>query len=343
MYCHNVRMRRACHSVHVPVSKTDVECQKSWLFKKLHGSIFDKNSMIARFSTDARFGMDFAINKCTSQICKGRVESVDTKVGFSTEFTALKLRYVALKEQVANQIEIHDHLVRVVGPNIRSRYMMLVGQYEYRVFELEIEIARWKRRFTLRQAAINMGLKADYLAIEAQLDREFAEYIGRINRNIEEIKKSSLIFHGAKLSDKENTELRIAYLTAVKLLHPDLNPGLPDAAINLWHEIVKAYDAKDWAHVRYLASLAKEVAEGEKAFNTSHDGMSALREACGRLQERSKEVQARTDELKKHLPFTYDVLLDDEEALEKRREELKDQIREREESVRDYEQEWKNV
>ena len=48
--------------------------------------------------------------------------------------------------------------------------MMLVGQYEYHVYELDADIARWKRRFTLRQAALNIGEKLDYLAIEQQLN-----------------------------------------------------------------------------------------------------------------------------------------------------------------------------
>ena len=270
---------------------------------------------------------------------------MDTKgsqVGFNREYSGLQLRYNALKEQVANQIEILNNQVNVVGPNIRSRYMMLVGQFEYRIYELDADIARWKRRFTLRQAALNMGEKPDYLAIERQLDEEFAEYLAKIEANVKEIKTASLLYHSRKMGDSDYTDFRVLYLDAVKLLHPDLNPNLPQAAKDLWNEITKAYEARDWAQVKYLAGLAKEVAEGERAFDASADGIAALRGACERLQERSGEIQAEMEELQKHLPFTYDVLLDDEELLEKRREELKEQIREREESVRAYEEEWKN-
>ena len=270
---------------------------------------------------------------------------MDTKgsqVGFNREYSGLQLRYNALKEQVANQIEILNNQVNVVGPNIRSRYMMLVGQFEYRIYELDADIARWKRRFTLRQAALNMGEKPDYLAIERQLDEEFAEYLAKIEANVKEIKAASLLYHSRKMDDTESVDFRVLYLDAVKLLHPDLNPNLPQAAKDLWNEITKAYEARDWAQVKYLAGLAKEVAEGERAFDASANGIAALRGACERLQERSAEIQAEMEELQKHLPFTYDVLLDDEELLEKRREELKEQIREREESVRAYEEEWKN-
>lgn len=72
------------------------------------------------------------------------------EVGFSDEYNALKLRYAALRERVANQIEMYTHLAEVVGPNIKARYMMLVGQLEHRVYELKTEVNRWKRRFALR-------------------------------------------------------------------------------------------------------------------------------------------------------------------------------------------------
>ena len=270
------------------------------------------------------------------------MEAESGSVGFNAEFTALKLRYGALKEQVANQIEMCDHLVNVVAPNIKSKYMMEVGQYECRVFELETEISRWKRRFTLRQAALNLGEKPDYLAIETQIDREFAEFTEKIKKNIEEIAASSSLYYRESMGDEASTNYRVAYLAAVKLLHPDLNPGLPEAAVSLWHEIVKAYGEKDWRRMRYLAGLAKDVVVGTLAFDASADGLTALREACARLAERSRELQRDTAEMKKHLPFTYEELLDDETLLEKRREELKAQIRECEAAVRDYEKEWSN-
>ena len=59
------------------------------------------------------------------------------EVGFSDEYKALKLRYAALRERVANQIEMFTHLVEVVGPNMKAQYMMLVGQLEHRVYELK--------------------------------------------------------------------------------------------------------------------------------------------------------------------------------------------------------------
>ncbi|MCR5413623.1 MAG: hypothetical protein K6F50_02700 [Kiritimatiellae bacterium] len=67
--------------------------------------------------------------------------------GFGGECMALKLRHGALRERVASQIEMYTHFVEVAGPNLKSRYMMLVGQLEHRVYELKTGVNRWKRRY----------------------------------------------------------------------------------------------------------------------------------------------------------------------------------------------------
>ena len=99
------------------------------------------------------------------------------EVGFSKKYTNLQLRYGALKERIANQIEMLHTLVSTTGPNIKARYMMFVGRLEYKVYELKVEFNSWKRRFALRQASLNRGETPDPAAIEATLKREFAGFI----------------------------------------------------------------------------------------------------------------------------------------------------------------------
>ncbi len=102
-------------------------------------------------------------------------EDTMNEVGFNREFEALRLRHEALKEQVANQIEMYAHLVETEGPNIEAQYMMLVGQLECQAMHLDMEVRRWKRRFALRQVYVNRGEKPDLVAIEALIDKEFGE------------------------------------------------------------------------------------------------------------------------------------------------------------------------
>lgn len=262
------------------------------------------------------------------------------EVGYNQEFTRLELQYGMLKEQVANQLEMYTHLVEVVGPNLKSNYMMLIGQLEHRVFELKTEINRWKRRFTLRQQALNRGEKPDYMAIEVELDREFAEYLKQIKEHLEELKKASLRYHAGRVSDEEAAEIRYAYLNAVKKLHPDINPNLPASALDLWNQIQKAYGDQDWDQVRFLAGLVDNVVTGVCKFEATKDGIAALEDSIEKLRRRSNEVAERTSKLKLTVPFTYEVLLEDEDLVRERQDQLKLQVKALEECVREYEEMW---
>ena len=263
-------------------------------------------------------------------------------VGFNNEYKALKLRYAALRERVANQIEMYTHLVEVVGPNIKTQYMMLIGQLEHRAYELKTEVNRWKRRFALRQQFLNRGEKPDLVGIEAELNKEFAEYLAEIKKHIEEIKEASLKFHADKLSDKDASDLRCAYLDAVKKLHPDINPGLPQAAVDLWNQIQKAYSEQDWDNVKFLASLVDGIVSGDKDFAASPEGMKSLKESCERLEARSQKISQETNKVKSTVPFTYEVLLEDEALVAQRQGQLNAQITALEECVKEYEELWKN-
>lgn len=264
------------------------------------------------------------------------------EVGFNEQFAKLQLQYGVLKERCANQLEMYAHLKDVVGPNLKSSYMMLIGQFEHQVFELKSEIARWKRRFALRQAALNRGETPDFLAIEVQLDEEFAEYIATVKKHIAEIKEASLVYGSGKLSEREATALRNAYLAAVKKLHPDINPNLPSAATELWNQIQEAYEEKDWKQVEFLAGLVDGVLTGKESFEADADGLAALEKACDRLRVRSKELAEKTAALQATVPFTYEVLLADEDLVRQRQEQLNAQIEALKECVKEYEELWNN-
>ena len=264
------------------------------------------------------------------------------EVGFNKEHTALQLRYCALKERVANQIEILHLLVTTRGPNIKARYMMFIGRLEYKVYELKVELRRWKRRLALRQAALNRGETPDAAAIEVELKEELAEYMNEIRRRAGELKKDAQLFSAGKLSEEENAAVRLAYLEAVKRLHPDLNPNLPKAAQDLWNEIQAAYAAHDWEAVRLLAALVDGVVSGAEDFASSPDAVAAMREACRCLEEMSRALAEETERIQKLPPFTYEALLDDEDAVKERQNELKMDIAELKAEIVKCKEAWNN-
>lgn len=262
------------------------------------------------------------------------------EVGFNGKFAQLKLRHQALLEESASQLEMLAHLVNVVGPNLKSRYMMLVGQLEHRVYELKMEVGRWQRRFTLRQASLNRGEKPNFIAIETKLDGEFAQYIETVRKHIQELKDASAHYHADSLPEEEATAIRVAYLNAVKKLHPDINPDLSDSAKELWNQIQNAHTAQDWENMKFLAGLVDSVVNGTKTFVASADGMSELEAAIAKLEAKCSELRDKRAALAAKPPFVYEGFLDDANEVEMRRKMLFAQIEALENGISEYKELW---
>ena len=147
----------------------------------------------------------------------------------------------------------------------------------------------------------------------------------------------------AKLSSEETNAIRCEYLKAVKKLHPDLNPNLPEAAVSLWNQIQQAHSAKDWRKLKFLVSIVDEVVAGQEAFDFTPEGLEKLRMACARLEEKGHEVSRQIAGLKAEKPFAYMALLEDEELLKQRQDELNGKIAELEDVIKNYERMWGNV
>ena len=258
------------------------------------------------------------------------------------EFENLRLRHEALKEQVANQIEMYAHLVDTEGPNIEAQYMMLVGQLECEAMRLDMEVRRWKRRFTLRQMYVNRGEKPDIVAIENILDEEFSEWREKLGALVEKLCDSKLQFDFAKMSDSDTNTIRCEYLKAVKKLHPDLTQNLSESAKSLWNNIQKAYSEKHWSQLKFLVALVDEVVGGSEEFAATPDGLAKLHEACSKLEAKGREISEQIAELKVNVPFAYKVLLEDPILLEKKQVSLKKQIKALKTAIAKYERMWNN-
>ena len=262
------------------------------------------------------------------------------EVGFNEKFTKLRMEYDYLKEESANLIELYNNLVTVVGPNLETQYMVVVGMLEYRVFELTVAMRRWQRRFTLRQAAINRGEKPDFVSIENELDREFEEFKRKIEDGRERSEKAADEWRRDKMSDHDMTEIRALYLNAVKRLHPDLNPALSDGAKELWGRILEAYKGNQWADLRFLVGLIEGVVEGGETFPNSPDGIAGLESGCERLRGVCRDVRLRTAEVKEKKPYSYQSFLLNPDEVKQRQDALREQIAEIEGRIAEYEQTW---
>ena len=221
--------------------------------------------------------------------------------------------------------------------------MVAVGQLESRIFELKVEINRWRRRFVMRQAALNRGCAPDFPAIEVALDAEFSDYMETIRKNLEEIKKSVLHCASETLSEEEIAALRRAYHDAAKKLHPDLNPNLPDGAKALWLQIQKAHADNDWKTLSFLTGLVDDVVSGEDPFESAdEDAVEALAKSVAAIERKCEDIRKRMDEIENRPPVSYREFLADPAKVDERRAQLRAQMEALEKIVGEYEELWNN-
>ena len=112
--------------------------------------------------------------------------------------------------------------------------------------------------------------------------------------------------------------------------------------MKLWNQIQQAKSDKDWRKLKFLVSLVDEVTAGQDAFDETPEGLEKMRASCARLEEKEHEVSRQIAELKAHEPFTYLVLLEDEELLKQKQDDLKTKIADLEAVVEKYERMWNN-
>ncbi len=262
------------------------------------------------------------------------------EVGTNNEWNALQMREAYLRERCAEEVELYMHLTGCEGPNLKSDYMLRIGQFEYKVFQLRMDAARWQRRFTLRQRALNRGETPDLMSIEKELDAEFADYLEKIKEHLRTVQDAGRHASMKKLSEEETNEIRVNYLKAVKRLHPDINPNLPETAIELWNKIQAAYKDRDWKELAFLTGIVDEVLHGVDTSLVCTGSMDELVKRTTRLRQRYDALLEKRRETESKEPFVWRELLHDDGEVARRRAELDRQIQSLNAAIDEYEDRW---
>ena len=129
-----------------------------------------------------------------------------------------------LKEQLTQRIYEYDNLVNHVCPEIERRYVLEFGLHEYKLYSLELEIDKLRRKLHLIQIEINHENEINMDEIDKIIAKEFEEYDKQVQAQIDEINfiKEN---NPEKLSESDSKKLKKIYRCLVKRLHPDLNPN----------------------------------------------------------------------------------------------------------------------
>ena len=187
-----------------------------------------------------------------------------------------------------------------------------------RAYEAQCAALRLKRKIELIQAKKNRQEKVIISAIEETLDNEFAEYQKQLDEQIDKMNDALKRSKAEVLSDEDNKELKKLYRKIVKALHPDINPDVSEAQVQLFDNAVSAYKSGDLGTLRIISEMV-----GNNPLPEQHkDAMTQLVEERERLQGLLKSIRDSIESIKSEYPYTMKDILEDTEKTEQKKQEL---------------------
>ena len=247
-------------------------------------------------------------------------------VGSSPEFESAKQKLEALRKEYALLLAEYDDLTGTVRRGLETEYMLQIGRRENEIFALQIQAQQLKREISLYQAAKNRRETISEAAVQEIIVKEFAEYKAKLDELEKKVREAEKHHLSPKLSAADCKAVKEAYRELVKLLHPDLNPELPEAAKQLWLRIVEAYKNNDLLELNILGDMVLALLkEGDVKVHTL-DRMEEIREEQERISQKIADLRNRMEQLRREPPFVYEKLLTDVAAVQEKRKEL-DELR----------------
>ena len=168
------------------------------------------------------------------------------------------------------------------------------------------------------QAKKNRQEKVIVSAIEETLDSEFAEYQKQLNEQIDKMNDALKRSKAEVLSDEDNKKLKKLYRKIVKALHPDINPDVSQAQVQLFDNAVQAYKNGDLNTLKIIGEMV-----GNSPLPEQHkDALTQLNEEKERLQNLLKAIRDSIEQIKSKFPYTMKEIIEDEEQTEQKKKEL---------------------
>ena len=239
-------------------------------------------------------------------------------LALSNDYTALLQEAEQLRAVLSSKILERDNLVLIECKNLSVRYYTTIGVYEYKVFEKYCAIQRIKRKIELIQMYLNRDEAVYIPAVEAQLDKEYAEYAQRLDDFLNDINTADDLSRCGYLSPEETAELKKLYL---------------------FHKAVDAYESGDLETIRTIDFLIDSV----DTIDLSESSVDRLKEQIQCCKENIERLEAEMREVRSSFPYNKKDILEDEVRINDEIEELKKALENYREIYAAYEQRLKTI
>lgn len=209
-----------------------------------------------------------------------------------------------------------DQLQKEAG-QIWTVYIQTFGKLIADVYEEKIECIKCKKTIAYYQCALNHGGIIDQEAMQQYLEQEMASYYMNLAHMQDDYQKCK---NAGTSTTYEVQRSRTLYRRLAKLIHPDIFPETDrnEMLRELWQRILTAYSHNDIKTLSEMEVLVRKV----------------LKEAGSKeIKIDIPDIGEKIDALRKEIysilhtdPYTYKMLLEDDEAIRKKQKELQDEL-----------------
>lgn len=219
-------------------------------------------------------------------------------------------------EEYENLLLERDQITKEAG-QIWTVYLQLFGKLITDNYEEKLECIKCKKTIAYYQNALNHGGVVDSAAMEKYMEQEMAEYYANLRRMLKENEDAN---NAGTSTPYEVARAKTLYRRLAKLIHPDINPETDHSKElqELWQRILIAYHHNDVKDLSELEVLVRKVLK--------ELGSEDVKVDIPDIEEKIEALKSEIEGIKQTEPYCLRYLVEDEEAAEKKKTELREEL-----------------
>lgn len=195
-------------------------------------------------------------------------------------------------------------------------YIRTFGEQILEVFRKKLECVKKKKMIEFCQVSLNHGQTVDADKLQEYIKSETRKLQDNLDDMIKDYDNAK---SSVKITQGEASRIKQIYRKLVKIIHPDVNPMIETRSdLNeLWQRISLAYTCNNLNDLQELEVLAI------KAVN---DSTGEIEIVIPDLEDKIKELEKEIANIKETDPYQYKFLLEDEDSVKTKKNELSEEI-----------------
>lgn len=195
-------------------------------------------------------------------------------------------------------------------------YVREFGDLILEIFQMKLECIRKKKTIEFFQAAANHGQSVDQNQLQEYLQKELAAFREQLNGMVADAEAAK---NSSQVTEVELLQIKKIYHKMVKQIHPDINPMVEksEKLQELWQRVIVAYNCNDLKLMQETEVLITKALE--------QMGNEIIDVEIPNIDEKIEELEAEIIKIRETDPYQYKFLLEDPEAVEEKKNSLKEE------------------